>query len=98
MDLDKHEIKEHVKRRRKEKQGRFLGLQMLDGTKIFGTLEESKPNILLVKDSEDNQVKDIHRALIKRFMLVVDGNGGANGKEYGKHGGAGTDSKGPREQ
>lgn len=83
MDLDSKEIKDHVKRRKKEKHGRFIGLQMLDGTKVFGLLEESRPNLLLIKDLETGQVKDVHRALIRRFMLVVDG--GTNGK-HGEHG------------
>lgn len=71
-DLSKHEIKDHAKRRRKEARGRTIAVQLLNGDKVFGTLEESRPNVLLVRD-KDNNLKDIHRALVKRFMLIIDG-------------------------
>ena len=71
-DLSKHEIKDHAKRRRKEKKGLPIGVQLLNGDKVFGILEESRPNVLLVRD-RDNNLKDIHRALIKCFMFVLDG-------------------------
>lgn len=71
-DLTKHEIKDHAKRRTKEKRGRPIGVQLLNGEKVFGTLEESRPNVLLVRD-RDNKLKDIHRALVRRFMFVIDG-------------------------
>jgi hypothetical protein len=72
-NLDSHEIKDHVKRRKKEKVGRTIGVELLNGDKVIGILEESRPNLLLVRDRADNKVKDVHRALVKRFMLIVDG-------------------------
>ena len=71
-DLSKHEIKNHAKRRRKEKKGLSIGVQLLNGDKVFGILEESRPNVLLVRD-RDNKLKDIHRAMVSRFMFVLDG-------------------------
>jgi hypothetical protein len=72
-NLDNHEIKEHVKRRKAEKVGRTIGVELLSGDRIIGVLEETRPNILMVRDRKDGQVKDIHRALVKKFMLVADG-------------------------
>ena len=72
-DLSKHEIKDHAKRRSREKKGRTIGVQLLNGNKIFGILEGSRPNILMIRDRENNDLKDVHRALVRRFMLVIDG-------------------------
>jgi hypothetical protein len=71
--LTGYEIKDHVKRRKKESRGKTIGVELLNGMKIIGTLEESRPNILAVLDWEDEVVKDIHRALVRRFMIVIDG-------------------------
>jgi len=73
-NLDKHEIKPQVKKRsRKEKKGRVIGVELLNGEKIIGVLEESRPNILLIRDKETGDIRDIHRAIIKRFMLAIEG-------------------------
>jgi hypothetical protein len=72
-DLSKHEIKDHVKRRKREREGRTIGVDLLNGDRIVGILEESRPNILMVRDRADNLLKDIHRALVIRFMFIIDG-------------------------
>ena len=76
-NLDKHPIKNQAKRRLTEEHGRTIGVILLDGNRIIGTLEESRPNILVVRDWQTNTLKDIHRAIIKSFMLIV--RGGCNG-------------------
>lgn len=75
-NLDKYPIKDHVKRREKEKKGTFVGVELLSGDKIFGIVEETRPNVLVIRDKE-NSLKDIHRALVKRYVHIIDG--GANG-------------------
>lgn len=77
-NLDNHEIKEHVKRRKSEKVGRTIGVELLSGERIIGILEETRPNVLMVRDRKDGQIKDIHRALVKKFMLVADGGNNAS--------------------
>jgi hypothetical protein len=77
-NLDNHKIKEHVKRRKAEKVGRTIGVELLSGDRIIGVLEETRPNILMVRDRKDGQIKDIHRALVKKFMLVADGGNNAS--------------------
>jgi|WetSurSiteA1Bulk_404760.scaffolds.fasta_scaffold57755_2 hypothetical protein len=72
-DLTKHEIKDHVKRRKKEQTGRTIGVELLSGDRVVGVLEESRPNVLMVRDRADGLLKDIHRALVKRFLLIIDG-------------------------
>lgn len=73
-NLDKHEIKPQAKKRSKrEKKGRVIGIELLSGDKVIGILEESQPNVLLVRDPETNTIRDIHRAIIKRFMVSIEG-------------------------
>jgi hypothetical protein len=73
-NLDQHEIKPQVKKRNKrEKKGRIIGAELLNGEKIIGILEESRPNVLLIRDQKTGDIKDIHRAIIKRFMLRIEG-------------------------
>lgn len=78
--LDKR-IKEHNKKGRKEKKGRTIGVELLNGEKVFGILENSRTNVLLVRDFKDNRIKDIHRAIIKRFLILITGGGGAKENE-----------------
>lgn len=78
--LDKR-VKDHNKKGHKEKKGRTVGVELLNGEKIFGTLENSRTNILLIRDFKDNRIKDVHRAIIKRFLILIQGGGGATENE-----------------
>jgi hypothetical protein len=78
--LDKR-IKDHNKKGHKEKKGRTVGVELLNGEKIFGTLENSRTNVLLIRDFKDNRIKDVHRAIIKRFLILIKGGGGAKDDE-----------------
>lgn len=77
-NLDKYPIEKHVKRRQREKKGRLIGAELLNGDKVFGDIEETRPNVFIVKDKE-GQLREVHRTLIKRFMFIIDG--GANGEQ-----------------
>ena len=72
-NLDKYEIKDHAKRREREKRGHFIGVELLNGDKVFGTLEESRPNILFIKCKGISSLREVHRALVKRFMFLIEG-------------------------
>lgn len=71
-NLDKYPIQERVKQRKGERKGRFVGVELLSGDKVFGVLEETQPNVMLIRDKE-NSLKDIHRTLVKRFMFLING-------------------------
>ena len=72
-NLDKYLIKDHVKRREHEKKGMFVGIELLNGDKVFGVIEETRPNVFVVRDNRTDKSKSIHRALIKKFMYLIDG-------------------------
>jgi len=72
-NLDRYDIKDTAKKRITEKNGRTIGVILLDGTRVVGTLEESRPNMLIIKDRTTNQLRDIHRAITRGFMLVAQG-------------------------
>jgi|WetSurMetagenome_2_1015567.scaffolds.fasta_scaffold1356711_2 hypothetical protein len=77
-DMD-DKITSFTKSRRAEIKGRSIYIQLLNGEKVYGELIKHQPNIFIVKDPKDPEVlKEIHRATIKRFMIVVDG--GVDGK------------------
>ena len=85
-DMDA-KITQYTKPRVSEKEGRHIYIQLIDGSKIFGELIEHKPNIFIVRDRKDhNIIKELHRATIVRFMIVVDG-GKTDGRsrKWSKH-------------
>jgi len=71
-DMD-NKITTFTKPRRIEKTGRTIYIQQLDGNKLSGRLVGHRSNIFIVEDSKDGILKEIHRATIVRFMLVIDG-------------------------
>lgn len=66
-------ITKYTQSRKLEKIGRTICIEQLNGNKTFGTLVSHRPNIFIVQDSRDNILKEIHRATIVRFMIVIDG-------------------------
>jgi hypothetical protein len=71
-DMDKH-ITLYTQPRKIEKNGRHIYLTQLDGTKVFGMLVDHRNNVFVIEDFKDNILKEIHRATIVRFMVVLDG-------------------------
>jgi hypothetical protein len=77
-------INKFTKARTAEKRGITIGLGLLSGDKIIGTLLDKQPNVFTVLDFEDRIPKEIHRATIQRFMVILqggldDGNGTGTG-------------------
>jgi len=70
--MDKH-INRYTQPRKLEKTGRTIYVQQLNGTKVSGILVSHRPNIFVIHDTKDNILKEVHRATIVRFMLVIDG-------------------------
>lgn len=71
--LDKY-VPEKSRQRKREKNGRTIGLVLRDGKRIIGELINHETNKLRIKDWRDNDLeKDIHRALVIRFLLVIEG-------------------------
>lgn len=71
-DMDDH-ITKYTQPRRLEKRGRTVAIEQLDGNKTFGTLVSHRPNIFVVQDNNDGTLREIHRATIVRFLLVING-------------------------
>jgi hypothetical protein len=62
------------KQRKTEKAGLPVAVQLKSGVKIFGILEAHLINKLLVRDwKEENFIKEIHRATIERFFILIQG-------------------------
>lgn len=68
------QISDKTKRRKTEASGRTIALQLVSGEKIYGQLVKHEPNVLHVQDwNDNNMVKDIHRAMVKRFVILLRG-------------------------
>jgi hypothetical protein len=72
-DMDA-KITPYTKPRESEEEGRQIYIELIGGHKVFGELIEHKPNIFIVRDFKDhNIIKELHRATIVRFMIVLNG-------------------------
>lgn len=72
------EVAKTVKKRKSEQKGRVVALQLVDGRKIIGTLEDHNVSTLFVREFKEPQfVKDIDRTIVARFVVSVQG--GDNG-------------------
>ena len=70
----KKEIAESVKKRKTEQKGRLIALQLVDGRKIVGTLEDHNATTLFVREFNEPQfIKDIDRKIVARFIVSVQG-------------------------
>jgi small nuclear ribonucleoprotein (snRNP)-like protein len=76
------EIDKYTKRTRGEKPGYVIGLELKNGEKIFGRLVKTDKDTLYVETLDEPViVKDVHRVLIKRRMILLTGGHEGNGRE-----------------
>lgn len=82
-ELDQY-ITNYNKKRKREKSGRTVGVSLAGGELIIGELLRHETNKLYVKDWLDHDMeKEIHRATVKRFMIIIDGGGSDGGTVEG---------------
>lgn len=78
-ELDQY-ITNFNKKRQREKKGRTVGLVLTGGEVIVGELLRHETNKLYIRDWRDHDLeKEIHRATVSRFMLIIEG-GGSDGE------------------
>jgi hypothetical protein len=79
-DLDKF-ITDINRKRPEESKGHTVGVQLTTGEKIVGNLVKHYTNRLIVHDWRDEIDKEIHRATVARFLILVDSkNGDTDGR------------------
>lgn len=53
----------------------YVGIELKDGSKVFGTIDHFTPNRIYVKDRHDEsgEAIDVPRRIIKRAFLLIKG-------------------------